>query len=180
MHRRRTLLLLAAFAGIIAFGILFNVLCISAGSSSTDQTKVVRVFYLKGIDAREGITLLRSEVQVRQMAFLGGRDLLIVADMAERVDRSESLLRERDALDKASDPHGPLTPGSGPEDETATRVFRIEGNGTGEVMTILRAIYQIREVEEVDGENSVSVRSAPAVLDASEALLRELDLLVEA
>ncbi len=165
----RAVLLLA-----LAVGTLVN------GASLAEAPYVTRVFYLQGMEPREAVTLLRRQVQVRQIAEIRDRNLIVVADVAERVERSESLLRERDAVLRANDPHEPLNMDRPPDSPMVTRVFRIKGTDTGSVMVVLRAIYQMRDVTELAEENGVEVNDALSILDASEALLRELDMLAEA
>ena len=160
---------------IVSFlaGTLFNI------ALQAKEPRLTRVFYLQGMERREAVTLLRSQVQVRQMAEVASVDAVVVTEVAERVDRSESLLREHDALVRAVDPHGPLSFERVPDAEMETRVFAIEGPDTRSAVTVLRAIYQIGELTESADDNSVTVRASPARLDAAEALLRQLELLAE-
>lgn len=125
------------------------------------------------------MTLLRSQVQVRQMAMIPDRSVIVVSDVADKVNQSESLLRQRDAVVRATDPHEPLELEHLAESQPATRVFRVDSAHVSTVVTLLRAIYQVREVQELAEDNSVSARGAQPILDSSEALLRELGLLVE-
>ena len=150
-----------------------------AGSSSEKSPYVMRVFHLQGMEPREAATLLRKQLQIRQIVMIQDRNIIIVADSADKVDHSESLLRQRDAVVRATDPHDPLNLERLPDSPMETRVFRIVDADTKTVITILRSIYQVRELTELVDENSVSVREALPILDASEALLREVGLLAE-
>ena len=167
MMSSRAVLFFALAAGLLANGAL----------RAEVPVYVTRVFYLQGMEPREVLTLLRRQVQVRQIATVRDRNFIIVADTADRVDRSESLLRQRDAVIRASDPHVPLNLDRSSESPIATRVFRIKGTDTSSVMSVLRSIYQMTDVTELADESSVSVNDELSMLDASEALLRELDLL---
>ena len=124
--------------------------------------------------------LLRRQVPIRKIARIPGRNLIVVADVVDKVNRSESLLRQRDAIHRATDPHDPCNLERLREGPVATRIFRIDDDEMDNAVVILRVIYDMREVTELDEENSVSVRDAQTILAASEALLRELGLLVEA
>ena len=162
----------------LSAGALFNV-DLRAAESSGEEPRLTRVFHLQGMETREAVALLRSRVQVRQIAEIRGLDIVIVTEVAEKVDRSESLLRERDAVARAIDPHDPVNPEPSSESPIGTRVFRIEGLDPRGVVTVLRSIYQMREVTELVDGDGVSVRAPLYKLDASEALLRELGLLAE-
>lgn len=153
---------------------------VRAGSASSDAPYVTRVFYVQGMELREAVTLLRSRVHVRQMAEVITRNAIVVCEVADRVERSESLLRENDALVRATDPHEPVSFERAKDSPLETRVFPVEsGDDAKMVVTILRAIYQMRDMTELADESGVSVRAALPLLDASEELLRELGLLVE-
>jgi uncharacterized protein YjcR len=131
------------------------------------------------MDSREAVTLLRSQVQVLQAATIPDRNIIVVSDGAEKVDRSESLLRQQDAIVRVADPHQPLDLKQLQESPPATRVLKVESADTNTVVTLLRAIYQVRDVSESAEERTVTARAAQPVLDSSEALLRELGLLAE-
>ncbi len=179
MRPSRALLIFALVAGGLVSGSLRAGGPAQAGTSSANMPHVTRVFYLQGMEPREAMTLLRSQVQVRQMAMIQDSSAIVVSDVADRVDQSEKLLRERDAVVRATDPHDPLELEGLAASPTATRVFRVESVNLTAVATILRSIYQVREVNTSAEENSVSVRGAKLILDSSEALLRELGLLAE-
>jgi hypothetical protein len=179
MLSSRAVLLFALAVGALINGAPRAQDPIQTGSSSIKVPYVMRVFYLQGMEPLEAMTLLRSQIQVVQIATIRDRNIIVVADVADRVDRSESLLRQRDAVVRATDPHQPLNLERLPESTIATRVFRIEDADISTVVTVLRSIYQMREVTKFVDENSVSVRAALPILDASEATLRELGLLVE-
>jgi type II secretory pathway component GspD/PulD (secretin) len=69
--------------------------------SSEEELRLTRVFYLQGMEKREAVTLLRSQLQVRQIAEVQGSDIVIVTEAAEKVERCENLLRELDAVARA-------------------------------------------------------------------------------
>ena len=136
-----------------------------------------RVFYLgEGMTAREAMTLLRSEGDVRHAAAISDRRVVVIADTADVVGKCETLLRERDAVLRIASPHEPLELG-GPDDPMVTRVFRVAGNNMQAVVVILRSIYSVRQLSALEGDNTVSVHATQPVLDSSAALLRELELL---
>jgi hypothetical protein len=126
------------------------------------------------MDTREAVTLLRTHVQVRQIAELSDLDVVIVTDVAERVDSSESLLRKHEAVAETIVPHDPLRFDRKDESPTETRVFRVEGLDTKAAVVILRSIYGIRAVTEREDNSSVTVTAPAAKLDAIEALIRAL------
>ena len=171
--RPRRLLLIAAVCSVVVLNVS------SRASDDADEPRVTRILHLKDIDSREAVTLLRSEVQVRQIAEIRDLGLLVVKGVAERVDRCESLLRERGAVADAVDPHDPEDPYSAKEGPIGTRVFQVRGIDRRAIVTVLRAIYQMREITELPEEGSVSVRAPTPRLDASEALLKALGVLVE-
>ena len=179
MRSSRALLIFALVAGGLVSGSPRAAGPAQAGTSSANMPHVTRVFYLQEMEPRDAMTLLRSQVQVRRMATIRDRSVIVVSDVADRVDQSERLLRQRDAVVRATDPHEPLELERLAESPTATRVFRVGSDNMSTVVTVLRSIYQMREVNEFAEDNSVSVRAAQPILDSSEALLRELGLLVE-
>ena len=137
----------------------------------------MRVLYLQGMDPREAITLLRSQAHVRQAATISDRNLIVIAGKADMVAKCETLLREHDAVLRVTDPHEPVELGGRTADPLIARVFRVAGDNMQAVVLLLRAIYQVRELSELAQDNTVSVQATQAVLDSSEALLRELELL---
>jgi hypothetical protein len=154
----------------------------SASSPTLEEAVVVnkihtRVFYLQGMDPREAATLLRSQAQVRQLAWIKGRDVIVVAGEANRVEQCETLLREHDAILRVADPHEPVALAGPASDPLVTRVFRVTDDNMQAVVVILRSIYQVRELEELAEDNTVSIQSTQPILDSSESLLRELELL---
>jgi hypothetical protein len=152
-----------------------------AGSPAPpSHLQVTRVFHLQGLEPAEAVRLLRSEVQVRRIATLRGRQVVVVSDAAERVDRSESLLRDRGAVARAVEPHAPLSLEDQPTERpaVATRLFRTSDPGAA--LALLRSIYQLRDAAESAEEHGVTVRAPLPVLEASAALLGELGLLAGA
>ena len=173
MRQFGALLILAVVAGWMAGG--------SASASDPMEVGVttMRIFYLQGMSSRDAITLLRMKAHIPQAAWIGDRDVIVIAGSADRVDQCESLLRQRDAVLRAAEPHEPVALGGLKQSPPTTRVFPVKGDDLRIVVTVLRSIYQVRELSELVEENSVSVRAAKPILDSSEALLRELGLLVE-
>jgi hypothetical protein len=159
---------------------LMAALFLSTAAPASDEPKVTRILHLQDIESREAVTLLRSEAQVRQIAEVPDLGLLIVKGVADRVDRCESLLRERNAIAKTADPHEVETPGSTNAGPTETRVFRIDGIDRKAAVVVLRAIYQIRELSELPEENAISVTAPAAKLKRTEALLGTLGVLESA
>ncbi len=144
---------------------------------SAGESRSTRVFYLKDMGTREAITLLRSEVQVRQIAEIRELHAVVVTETEERITRSETLLRERDGLERAVAPHDPLRFERGSEEQTETRVFRLAGIDPRSAQTVLRSLYQIRELTVLADGTRLSVRTTIPKLEASEALFRELGVL---
>ena len=70
----------------------------------------VRVIYLQGMDPREATTLVRSQADVvaRSWQWISDRNVIVVPDTADVVDRCETLLREHDAVLRVADPHEPV------------------------------------------------------------------------
>jgi hypothetical protein len=149
----------------------------SHSHSSSSAPQLTRVFYLQEMETKEATTLLRTEAQVRRLAAIPGRSVLVVSDVEERIVRAESLLRERHAISRTAEPHGPLDFERLAVDVPVGRIFRVDRTASGTAAMLLRAIYQMRGV--IPQEGGVSARAAEALLDASESLLRELELLAE-
>src|SRR5262245_6518511 len=85
----------------LAAGSAFTFLCAAepqTGSSTLNTPMVVRVFYLQGIEPRDAMKVARSEVDVRHLVIVPDRNVLIEGDFPDVVDRSERLLRGRDAV----------------------------------------------------------------------------------
>lgn len=142
--------------------------------STEDDLRSTRIFKLQDMDSREAVTLLRTHVQVRQIAEIGDLNVVIVTDVAERVDLSESLLRKHEAVAATIAPHDPLRFDRKDDSPTETRVFRIEGLDTKAAVVVLRSIYGIRALTEREDNSSVTVTAPALKLDAIEALLRAL------
>jgi hypothetical protein len=132
------------------------------------------------MEPQDAATLLRSQVQIMRIAAISDRSIVVVADIAERVDESERLLRDRNAILRVEDPHAPLELERAGEAPAATRVFRVEGDSADSVVVLLRALYQVKDVSvQAEDRRSVTIRAAEPILVASEALLREVGLLAE-
>jgi hypothetical protein len=150
----------------------------------------LRVIYLQNMTPWDGVKLVRSQADVRSVAGIDDRGAIVVRDSADVVDKCEALLRERAAVQRVTDPHAPVilprrresSPVSGGEaaGPSNNRVFRVAFEDSQTVANILRAIYEVRELTELLERSEVSIRAPQPVLDASEALLRELELLTPA
>jgi hypothetical protein len=105
---------------------------------------------------------------------------IVVRDRADVVDRCEALLRERDAVRRVADPHQPVVLGGPAAGPSNTRVFRVDFEDSATVVVVLRAIYSVRKLTELLERSEISIRAPQPVLDASEALFRELELLAPA
>ena len=149
-----------------------------AGASPSGTLYVTRVFYLEGIDPREAMTLVRS-IEVRSGAIVSSPSAIVVSDGADRVSQAEALLRERNVVVRAAEPHAPLYLEQLSKDPTGTRIFRVERDSMGTVETLLRAIYNVREVKKSEEDSAISASAALPILGAAEALFRELGLLDE-
>jgi type II secretory pathway component GspD/PulD (secretin) len=175
-HAARIVLLAALFVFTAALKPVIG----TEKSSPGEELRVTRVFYLQEIDVREAITMLRSQFHVRQLAMVSGSDTIIVTETPDKVDRCEGLLRELGSLARAAEPHEPLDFARNAAAEEDTRIYHIDGLDTKIVVSVMRAIYQIRQLTELAEKSSVIVTAPKARLDAIEALLQELDVLVEA
>ena len=140
---------------------------------------VTRVFYLEGIDLREAMTLARQTIHVRSVAIVNSRSVMVVSDAAEPVSQVEALLKQRNVVLRAAEPHAPLYLERLQKDPTGTRIFRVERDSMENVVTLLRAIYMVREVKKSEEDSAISASAALPILDAAEALFRELRLLDE-
>ncbi len=136
-----------------------------------------RVFYLQGIDLREAMMTLRHSLDIRKVVMVKDREALVLSDLADRLDKAETLLRERKAVIRVAEPSAPMFTEEFGHDASATRVFDVEAGRTRDVATVLRTIYDARHVQWDDQLNRVTLQAAQPILDSSEALLRELGLL---
>jgi len=143
----------------------------------SEREVIVRVFRLDRLATHEALTLLRREVAIRSAATLDQEKVVLVGDVAAKVEGAEGLLREQDPGLLASDPHGPLDLDTLSREPVETRVFPIAAGRAPDAMTLLRAIYRIREQTDLPEGGGLAVQAAPPVLDAIGATLRELDLL---
>jgi hypothetical protein len=158
------------------------------GTSLNAETKTpaptltrVRVIYLREIDADEAMKLVRSQADVQREVSLRDRNVIVVAGTGTVLDRCESLLRERDAVVRVADPHEPVElEGRAAAGSLATRVFHVTGDDLQSVVVVLRGIYGIKQLSADPLDHVVSVHAPQRILDASEALLRELKLLAPA
>jgi hypothetical protein len=175
-------------ASMIAAVIVTGLTVLSAGAWSpaleepvAESPFHVRVIYLQNMTSWDAMKVVRSQAQVRSVAGFNDRDAIVVRDTADVVDKCEALLRERDGVRRVTDPHVPVVlegPAAGP---SSTRVFRVERfEDSQTVATVLRAIYSVRKLTELLERSEISIRAPQPVLDASEALLRELELLAPA
>ena len=148
----------------------------AAVSADDGQPRVTRVFYLHGMEMRDALMLLRAEVAPRAVGTLEGREAIVVADVAEKVERVEKLLRAQGAIARATTPHAPIAAATGEADTAATVTHRLVSSDAISAASLLRALYGIQEIESAGG-GVIVVRATEPVLTAGEALLRELGLL---
>ena len=160
---------------LLAVAMLF----LSAVQAEEPAELTTRIFYLQDMNSREAVTLLRQEVQIRRVAHFDGKGLIVVADDPARVDRSEALLRERDALVRVVEPYEPVDPNRAPEDLIAERDFIINESDFKMASILPRVLYGAQEITEDADANRLTMRDPERVLDAVEALFRELNLLAE-
>jgi type II secretory pathway component GspD/PulD (secretin) len=175
--RSYVLVLLVALFACTALGSAVQSVTGTETNVEEEELRLTRVFYLQGIDTSEVITLLRSQLQVKQITEFQGREVVIVTETTEKVERCENLLRELDALAKVVEPHAALDFARKPEAENSTRIFTLSENATKTAVVVLRSMYQLRKVTELADKSMVVVTAPPAKLDASEALLKELGVL---
>lgn len=161
-------------AAVLSFS-LAGVPATATGDGAESPPIHTRVFYLDGADARETITLLRVEIQVGRIAELRDRQIVIVSETAGRMELVESVLRERGIRARSMEPHPPLAADAGSDDgSTESRVIRHEGLDARLALVLVRSMYGVREVEAREDGTGLSARAPAAVLDAAEALFREL------
>ena len=102
-------------------------------------------------------------------------------DIPEVVDRCESLLVDRNAIARTDDPHDPETTAiQSDQIPSETRSFVVEGIDRQAAITILRTIYDARNLAEQPEADAFSVTAQVAKLDNIEALLTALGVLAEA
>lgn len=147
-------------------------------SSTQHPLRVTRVFYLEGMDLHDVMMLLRREFAVRKIVIVIDRSAVVVSDGAEKVDQCERLLRERNAVVRTAELPSPLL-GKRAKGPTNTRVFPVNSNDIKTFLTVLRTIYDVGEMTSSPDDSSISIRAAEPVLEACEALLRELRLVAE-
>ncbi|MGH9870421.1 MAG: hypothetical protein ACREAA_19985 [Candidatus Polarisedimenticolia bacterium] len=150
-----------------------------AGTSHSKDLYVIRVFTLEGIELREAMTLVRRETDLRMVVIVPARSAMVVADLADKVAQSQELLAQRGAQVRAIEPHAPLYLEAPDKSPAETRAFRMQSDSMDSAVTLLRAIYGMREVNKSEADFLLTARAAPSLLDASEALFRELHLLAE-
>jgi hypothetical protein len=73
----------------------------------------------------------------------------------------------------------PWTPRPGNRHLTISRSFQIRDIALKGAALLLSSTYDIKDVKVTEAENSISVRTTPAIADACAALLRELGFLAE-
>ncbi len=151
----------------------------SAGTPAAAEGEAVvpRVLYLDGMEIPQAAALLRAELQVRRLAAVAARQALIVMEEPARAQRAEALLQERGVLRGASEPHGSIELRPRILAPTAARTFYLEGVSLTEAETLLRTLYGAAEVAVGLEDHAVMARSVPEILDAAEALFRELGVL---
>ena len=146
----------------------------SAPSSAPAATpQLTRAFVLQGMQTRDAIGLLRASAQVRRIAGIGDLKIVVVRDDVSRVERCESLLREKNAVSRVV-----TTPEPGGAESIETRVFRLKGVGPQAVAPVLQSIYGMRDVKAAGSPDSVSATAPRDDLDAVNGLLRDLGILV--
>lgn len=172
---------LAAFAAILGMFASPGIRRADAAQGSTlDQPRVTRVFYLHGMELREALMLLRAEVAPRAVGTLESRKAIVVADVAEKVERVERLLRAQGAIARATTPHAPLATETSSPDTATLATHRLVCSDAISAANLLRTLYEIRDIESAGGNGVIVVHAAEPVLTAGEALLRELGLLAAA
>lgn len=136
-----------------------------------------RVIYLQEMNPRDAMSLVRGNPHILSAAMVLNRNALVISDVADKIDQAEKLLRQRNAVLQVADPHAPLATEALSKAPPATRVFDVGAGSMDGVMAVLRAIYQVRDIQKSEQESRITIRAAQPILDASEALLRELDLI---
>ncbi len=138
-----------------------------------------RILYLReGVALSDAMTLLRTEVSVRKIASVLDLSVLIVKDSLDRVALCERLLTDRNAIIRTADPHDPEpTRSRSDQIPSETRIFRIDGIDRGDAITVLRTIYDSRDLALLPEEDAFSVTAPAAKLDNIEALLGVLGVL---
>jgi hypothetical protein len=137
-----------------------------------------RVYYLQGMEPREAMTLVRTRPGVRKIVIVPGRAAMVLCDEAPRLDEAEAVLREHDAILRIAEPNAPMFLEEMGLDTSATGIFDVEPGRTLDVVTILRTMYDVRNLQKSEEGNRVTIQAAPPIVSAADALLRELGLLV--
>jgi len=145
--------------------------------TATASARTVRVFTFETLPLREALTLLRRDLRIASVATIDRANRLVVGDVAEKVDRAEELLRARDPALRARQPHPPLDLERFAEDPAAQRSFSLTPGSVASALVVARSVYGVRDARPFFDTEAVSLRAAPPVLDAIEALYRELGLL---
>jgi hypothetical protein len=146
-------------------------------TSSASKPKVVRVFYLQG-NLTDANGWLRRNVPIGKMAWINDRGAFIVIDAAEMVDKCEKPLRERAFVYRIVDPHKPLDFEQLKKEPPTTRTFHVAAKYVKDALVLVKTIYDPEDVIEIAEGDGISVRAPKEILDASEALLKELGFLV--
>jgi hypothetical protein len=145
-----------------------------------DALQSFLVIHLQQLSAAEAMTLLRVEVGVAAVSALTDPDLLVIRDLPEQVERSERLLRSRDAVAATAEPHPPLVLLRSPDALPAERLYEMNAPEKAKRgVTVLRALYGTKSTEIVDLPPGLRIRDTPEILDSIGALFRALGWLSE-
>lgn len=166
---------LALIGSGLAFGATQEAAAVAPEASPESSPHLTRVLYLQDIQGPEAMTLCRSQARIVRMAAVGARNAIVVSDVADKVDRCESLLREQDRVARAADPHGPIDFAKLEQSEPESRVLAVGTDNARTAAAVLRAIYQVKELEDAQGK--LTIHAPAMILDSSAALLRELGLM---
>jgi len=150
---------------------------VAADEGPQSETAFTRVFYLQEMEVQEAMRLLRIAHSVRNIAAVGS-STLIVLDHQETIEQCERTLTERGALLRSVEPHEPRSWAPDEDTPTETRVFEIAQRASvPTIMTVLRSIYGLRDLEVSADETSIEATANSDLLDQVEAMLNELDAL---
>jgi hypothetical protein len=119
----------------------------------------------------------RRANDIRKAVIVRERGAMVVSDTADKVGQVEALLKEKGVLAGATEPCGPLYLEELSRAPGEIRVFHVEGDSMKTAQTVLRTMYDVRDIRISEEDHTLQITAAPPILASSEALLKELRLL---
>jgi hypothetical protein len=151
-----------------------------AGVPPKDALQSVRVLYLQGMPPSEASNQLRVSIGIAAFSTFQEPAAIVLRDLPHQVERSEALLREQGAVAHSVEPHPPIVLLRPPEAPLLERRLRFaDFDQAKKALLVLRVIYGVKEVT-TEGDSELVVRDLEVILEAGQALCRELGLLAVA